>query len=181
MSALTSTRGSYDAGLVSFLSHLLCLDPECSACSPASLLGPSCPLYPVHFLVLPPCWRKPTCVLMGRRRSLPSTDVTSQILFFPQLLFLSDCVPWTRVGLYQSWKEPTGWIGSHRNSWKGRVGKRHSPDPVIEVTKTREARKGQPKANEEQGRAQGPGALSLAAPDFPGFKHPHCMTVTLHV
>lgn len=106
---------------------------ECTARSPASLLRPSCPLYQAHFLVLSPCWRKPTCVLMGRHSTaLPSTDVTSQILPF------QTCVPWGRFGLGQLWTELIGRTGSHKESWEGRAGGRHSPDPVGEVKKTRE-------------------------------------------
>lgn len=60
--------------------------------------------------------------------------------------------PGGTVGLGQPWMEPIGLIGSHRESWKGRAGGRHSPDPVREVKNTGEARKGQQKVHEEQGR-----------------------------
>lgn len=70
----------------------------------------------------------------GHLTALPSTDVTSQVLLFLQLLLLSDWCP-----LGKGWSVPA-LNGTYRLDWvrEGRACGRHSPDPVRNVKKTRE-------------------------------------------
>lgn len=112
LSAPTSTRGSYDTCLVPFcsvmsgpLNTLLTLQPPSSG-----LAVPSTQFTFWFFLSaggnLPVCSREGT----GHLTALPSTDVTSQVLFL-QLLLLSDLCP-----LGKGWSVPA-LDGTYRLDW----------------------------------------------------------------